>query len=40
MVIRSLAGLKISFKTKEMEIEKKIVKVFQQASDHRKKTGK
>ena len=40
MVIRSLAGLKKSFKTKEMEIEKKIVKVFQQPNDQRKKTGK
>ena len=40
MVIPSLAALKKSSKKKETNIEKEIVKVLQQATDHRKKTRK
>ena len=40
MVICSLDALEKSSKKKETGIEKEIVKVLQQASDRRKKTGK
>ena len=40
MVICSLEAFKKSSRKKEIEIEKEIVEVSQQASDHRKKTGK
>ena len=39
MVICSLDSLKKSPKKKETGIEKKIVEVLQQATDHRKKTA-
>ena len=40
MVICSFDTLKKSSRRKETKIEKGIVEVLQQASDHRKKTGK
>ena len=40
MVVCSLDFLKKSSKKKETGIEKKLVEVLQQATDHRKKTGK
>ena len=39
MVICSSDALKKSSKKKEAEIERELIEVLQQASDHRKKTG-